>query len=338
MTRIVFTEENHLVDPEIIPSIKGRIRIGLCCINDTLRNRKESIYCNRTMIRKNFTVEKAKDLALKNVKDIIPILEWNHSHNIRHLRLSSDMFPHYTDTETEPYDMKFAYEALEESGRVANRLGHRITMHPGQYNQVGAKSTDVFEKTIKELSMHAEILDTMSIDNNGILCVHGGGVYGDKEATTRRWIEQFSDLPKSVRNRLAIENCEKCYSVADCLHIANECKIPMIYDNLHYDCFPHYNSEFKKTKKYEYKQDIWELMDDIVYTWRRDDRIPLFHLSQQSDEKSYVGAHADYYTNRIPDEMLYLPYLYDVPLDIELEVKAKELAIIKLMDRYKCIF
>jgi UV DNA damage endonuclease len=248
------------------------------------------------------------------------------------------MFPHYTDTETTPYDMRFAYEALAKAGQVANRLNHRITMHPGQYNQVGAKSADVFEKTVKDLSMHAEILDTMNIDNNGILCVHGGGVYNDKEATTRRWIEQFSDLPKSVRNRLAIENCEKCYSVADCLHIAKECRIPMIYDNLHYDCFPHYNPSSKKSKRYEYKQDIWDMMDEIVYTWRRDDRIPLFHLSQQSDEKSYVGAHADYYTNRIPDEMLYLPYVYDTQVDIELEVKSKEKAILKLMDRYKCIF
>jgi UV DNA damage endonuclease len=331
MTRLFFCNENELVDPELLPYIKGKIRLGLCCINDTLRNQKIPIFCNRTMIRKNFTVERAKDLALKNVQDIVPILEWNHRHNIRHLRLSSDMFPHFTDTETEPYDMKFAHEALREAGEVANRLGHRITMHPGQYNQVGAKSTDVFEKTVKELSMHAEILDTMGIDQNGILCVHGGGVYGDKEATTRRWIEQFSDLPKSVRRRLAIENCEKCYNVKDCLHIANECGIPMIYDNLHHDCFSHYNRDWKKNN-------IWDLMGDIVYTWQRYDRIPLFHLSQQSPDKTYVGAHADYFTNNIPDEMLYLPFIYDTPLDIELEVKAKEAAIIKVMNRYSSVF
>lgn len=338
MSEIFFLDDDVLVPKEIIPQTRDRIRIGLCCINQTLRDKKQSIYCNRTMIRKNFTVEKAKQLALANVKDIIPILEWNHKHNIRHLRLSSDMFPHYTDTETEPYDMQFAYEALAEAGKTANRLGHRITMHPGQYNQVGAKSADVFEKTVKELSMHAEILDTMNIDNNGILCVHGGGVYGDKEATIRRWIEQFSDLPKNVRNRLAIENCEKCYSVEDCLYIANECKIPMIYDNLHYACYPHYNKECKVSNKWKYRSNIWNMMDDIIYSWTRDDRIPLFHLSQQSEDKSYVGAHADYYTQNIPDEMLYIPYKYNTNLDIELEVKAKEKAIIKLMDRYDCIF
>jgi UV DNA damage endonuclease len=331
MVQLFFLENDEVVPRELIPTIRNRIRLGLCCINQTLRDAKPSIYCNRTMIRRTFSVDRAKELALQNVRDIVPILEWNHKHNIRHLRLSSDMFPHYTDTETEPYDMKFAYDALKSAGETANRLQHRITMHPGQYNQVGAKDKSVWEKTVKELSMHAEILDNMNIDNNGILCVHGGGVYGDKEATIRRWIEQFADLPKSVRNRLAIENCEKCYSVEDCLYIANECGIPMIYDNLHYDCFPHYNSGIKQ-------KGIHHLMDDIIYTWTRDNRTPLFHLSQQSDDKSYVGAHADYFTNRIPDEMLFVPFIYDVDLDIELEVKAKEKAIFQVMNRYSCIF
>jgi UV DNA damage repair endonuclease len=40
-------------------------------------------------------------------------------------------------------------------------------MHPGQYNQVGAKNPDVFDSTVSDLSMHADILDYMNIDKSG---------------------------------------------------------------------------------------------------------------------------------------------------------------------------
>jgi len=329
---IYFLEKDEVLVKSLIPELKNKIRLGLCCINNELRNRKIPIFCNRTMIRANFTVEKAKNLSLLNVQDISKILLWNEKNNIKHYRLSSDMFPHYTDTVTEKYDMKFAHKDLIEAGKLANNLGHRITMHPGQYCQIGAKTESVFEKTIQDLSMHAEILDTMNIDLNGILCIHGGGTYGDKQSTTRRWIEQFDDLPRNVKNRIAIENCEKGYSVRDCLEIANACKIPMIYDNLHYICYDHYHPN-------EQQEPIIDMLDEVIATWKSwgRDCIPLFHLAQQSSEKSYVGAHSDF-VDKIPDHMLYAPILYNTPIHMELEAKAKEEAIFKLQKKYKEIF
>jgi UV DNA damage repair endonuclease len=50
----------------------------------------------------------------------------------------------------------------------------------------------VFEKTAADLAMHADLLDGMGTDpNESVLCVHGGGVYGDKSGTIERWIRQF---------------------------------------------------------------------------------------------------------------------------------------------------
>ena len=86
--------------------------------------------------------------------------------------------------------------------------------------------------------MHCDILDHMGISvRNGIVNIHGGGIYGDKETTIRRWIEQFSDLPKNVQDRLVIENCERQYSTRDCLKIAKKCKIPVVFDFHHYHCY-----------------------------------------------------------------------------------------------------
>ena len=108
------------------------------------------------MIRKNFTIEKAKDAALKNIADIIPMCKWNYDHNIFVLRLSSDIFPHFNDNEVELYDMSFAIDALRQAGEAAIKYKQRINFHPGQYNQIGAKENDVFVKTCTDLKMHAE--------------------------------------------------------------------------------------------------------------------------------------------------------------------------------------
>jgi UV DNA damage endonuclease len=326
--QIVFDDDFSL-PVDTIPKIKNRIKLGLCCINTELREQKQPIYCNRTMIRRTFTVDRAKEAALKNVNDIIPIIKWNVDNNIHHLRLSSDMFPHYTDPDTEKYTMDFCDDALKKAGEYAKSVNHRITMHPGQFNQVGAKSQSVFDKTCQDLSMHAEILDRMGIDDNGILCVHGGGLYGDKESAIRRWIEQYDDLPKPVKKRLAIENCEKCYSVRDCLDIAQATGIPMIYDCHHYECYNllHQNEPY---------DEIEDLMPEIVETWKKTDRIPVFHVSEQAPNKR-VGAHSDY-IDKIPEHMFKVPLEYDIDLHIEVEAKMKEKAIKQIMNTYNYLF
>lgn len=299
------------------------LNLGLCCINTQLR--KCDIFCSRTMIRRNFTVKKAQELALKNIKDIETMCEWNYNHNIYSLRLSSDIFPHFTDEETEPYTLDFAIPALQKAGEAAKKYLQRITMHPAQFNQVGAKDEKVFKKTCKELKMHADILDYMGVSEDGILCVHGGGVYGDKEKTIKRWIDQYKLLPENVQKRLAIENCERCYSVEDCLRISKGCNIPLIFDTHHFDCF-------KLLDKKTIIRELDVLLPEIVESWTRRNITPIFHISEQRPD-SRVGAHSDY-IETIPEYLLNLPEKYKLNFTLEIEAKMKELAIQKLYEKY----
>ena len=159
------------------------------------------------------------------------------------------------------------------------------------------------------------------------MCVHGGGLYGDKESAIRRWIEQYDDLPKSVKSRLAIENCEKCYCVRDCLEIAQATGIPLIYDTHHYSCYSILHKE-------EEQEPIEDMMDEIVETW--EGLPPVFHISEQAPDKM-VGAHSDF-IEVIPQHLLDVPERYNTSINIEVEAKAKEAAILKLMKKYKEIF
>lgn len=302
----------------------GRINLGLCCINTVLR--KKNIFNSRNLIRRTFTVEKAEKLAIQNVKDLIPMIEYNYQNDINCFRWSSDIFPHFTDMEVDRYTIDFAKEHLERAGALAKKYNQRIVMHPGQYNQVGAVSRDVFEKTVFELSHHADILDMAGIDENGVLIVHGGGIYGDKNRTKDRWIRQFRELPEKVQKRLVIENCEKCYSVMDVLDISKMCNIPVVHDCHHYFCY----YALHQDEKMVYPKSF---LEDTVKSWGN--RKMLCHVSSQGSGQ--IGHHADL-IEEIPEYMLSIPQKFNIDIDIEVEAKLKEQAIFDLRKKYSKIF
>ena len=316
---------------------KSRICLGLCCINTELRERKKfPVFNSRTCIRKNFTVDKAKELALQNVRDLPETMTWNYDNNINCFRLSSDIFPHFTDTETEKYNIDFAEEDLIWAGGLARALNQRVLMHPGQYNQVGAQNKKIFEKTVEDLEHHANILDTMGIDKDGVLIVHGGGTYGDKENTKRRWIEQFDDLPTNVKNRLVLENCERQYSTRDCLDISEECRIPVVFDFHHYHC-QNLIYQKKSPSKEKKQEEIMDLIPEVIESWQNTDRNRIImHVSEQGSGR--IGHHSDY-IEKIPDEIFtILDEFPSITIDLEVEAKMKEKAIMKLYEKYKGLF
>jgi len=315
------------------------INLGLCCINNTLREDardwlmstnkitkrprgKVPIFCSRTINnRKYYSVQRAQELALQNTRDLSYLIEWNQQHNIQHLRISSDMFPRFTDPEVESYTIDFAHKHLDDASKLIHEWKHRVTFHPGQFNQIGTKSPKIFEATCHDLLHHASIFDHMNIDESGILCIHGGGVYGDKEGTKRRWIEQFDDLPTPVKPRIALENCEKCYSVRDCLDLSEACRIPVIVDTHHYMCYNHFHPN-------EQQEELEHLVQEAVDTWKH--ARPLFHISDQAQNKP-VGSHHDF-IEAIPSALLQLSK--EITIDIEVEAKAKEAAIFRLKQKY----
>lgn len=82
-------------------------------------------------------------------------------------------------------------------------------MHPGQFTQLGSPRESVVRSSIRELEYHAEMLDRMGIDQDGVMIIHGGGVYGDKAAALARMkhVIQYR-LSARVRARLVLENDE----------------------------------------------------------------------------------------------------------------------------------
>jgi len=303
------------------------IQLGLCCINTKLRSQKPPVFMSRKMIIRTIEekgIGELKDKIIQNLKDVLVMIEWNEKNGIRVLRLSSELFPHMSNAKVEDYSYDFAKPLLKQIGDRAKELGHRLTFHPGQYNVVGTPNEKAFRQTVSDLKYHADVLDLMGMGVDSVMVVHGGGMYGDKELTKDRWCEQFKQLSENVQRRLVLENCEKCYSIEDCLEISERVNIPVVFDTHHFECYKllHPEEEFYEPQDY---------MQEVLITWTRRGIKPKFHISEQGSGR--VGHHSDF-IEIIPDYLLEIYEKYGVKIDIMIEAKMKEQAIFKLYKKY----
>lgn len=303
------------------------IQLGLCCLNMTMRESKPTVFSSRTMIIRTVKekgIEFLKEKIIQNLKDTIKLMQWNEKNGIKVFRLSSHLFPHKSNPKIDDYTFDFAKPYLTLIGKLSKKLNQRLTFHPGQYNVVGTPNKKVFQQTICDLTYHATVLDLMGLDNNSVMVVHGGGLYGDKEKTIVRWCEQYKLLPENIRNRLVLENCEKCFSIEDCLRISKEVNIPVVFDTHHYECYNLLHPENQMKPAVEY-------ISEILETWKRKNIKPKFHVSEQGSGRT--GHHSDY-IEEIPEYLMEIPNNYGVNIDIMIEAKKKELAIKKLYEKY----
>lgn len=304
------------------------IQLGLCCLNTVLRSQKPPVFASRSIILKTFEtkgVDHLKSKIIENLQDILTMMEWNKQNDIHVFRLSSEIFPHKSNPRAPDYTYDFAIDLLQQIGRLSKQLNQRLTFHPGQYNCIGTPVKDVFLHTIEDLKYHADLLDLMELDENSVIVIHGGGIYGDKIATKHRWYDHFQLLPDNVKRRLVIENCEKNFSIVDCLEVSREVDIPVVFDTHHYACYKilHPDETFEDPGFY---------IPEILASWARRGIKPKFHISEQGSGKT--GHHSDY-VETIPEYLLEIPKKYNVKIDIMIEAKMKEQAIFRLYKKYR---
>ena len=289
------------------------MNIGYACINMTMGKK---VTTNRSMVKKTFNakgLDYVSELSLANAKDIIKILEWNKQHKINFFRLSSAIIPWGDNLDlTQLKDYKEIKSELEKAGDYAKLNNIRITSHPGPFNVLVSPNEKVIQATIADLELHGKIFDMMGLSQTPYnkINIHCNGVYGDKISAMDRFIKNFQRLSKSVQNRLTIENDDKAsmYSVKDLMYIHNAIKIPIVFDYHHHKFCTGDLSE----------QEALEL---ATSTWP-EGITPVVHYSE-SKAGGKPQAHSDYIES--------LPQTYGNNVDIMVEAKAKELAILQFI-------
>lgn len=363
--------------PDSDAPLRGKVRAGLVCINETLKKRKlvgdslavcgggccggESCadYADpapaagakraRPRVVEVLTGRKfasfgqidaavAEEKALANIRDIPTLLEWNDRHGIRVMRIGSGLLPGYVGDAGPNYPMDFARAALAEAGRAAARHDQRLLMHPDQIVQVGARDPVVFARSVLILEMHADLLDAMGVSPlTGVLIVHGGGLLGDKAEAVARWAAGFARLPERVRRRLVIENDEYCYGVHDCLAISKLTGVPVVFDMHHHYCYLQKKNASDADREAAARP-MAEVLDAVLATWASPEGERLPVMHISSSIPGNKLIRSHAdYIDRLPDYFVEFVRSRDVRIDLEVEAKAKEKAVFDLRRKYPWI-
>ena len=295
------------------------MNLGYCCINLTLR--ELGVSTNRSMIKRTF-LERGKDyageLALLNLKDLYTILEWNHKHGIRIYRMSSDLFPWMSEYRFEDLaNYPQLAEQLKKIGNYVKNNGLRVSFHPGQFDVLASPNPSVVDKTIYDLDQHSRIMDLMGlpVDHSAAINIHVGGSYGNKDIALQTFCQNFTRLMESTRARLVVENDDKAaqYGVKDLYHgIYEKIGCPITFDHFHHLFCPNDLSSEEAAKL-------------AASTWHGVKPLQHYSSSKAIHEDSSVvnRSHADYIYESIPS--------YGIDADIEIEAKAKDLALMKYL-------
>jgi UV DNA damage endonuclease len=292
------------------------INVGYCCINNTLN--KRGITTGRAMRKATFEakgLKYASELALANANDLLTILKWNADNGVKVFRMGSGIFPWGTEyKETHLPDYFAIVSKLKECGDFAKTTGQRITAHPDHFVKLGSEKESVVLNSIKDLELHSIVFDYMGLEASpyNAINIHVGMNFS--EETAQRWIDNYRRLSPNLQARMVVENDDKesAFSIIQLFtYLHSELGIPLTFDYFHHQFHPDGLT-------------IKEAAELAAGTWP-DGITPLFHYSESKNINENVQgnprAHADYVFSRIDD--------FGLTLDVDLEAKAKELALFK---------
>ena len=273
----------------------------------------------KSCILKNATEERLSQLTRENINALTRITDYNRECGIRLYRIGSGIIPFGSHPEVSFHWRELFEEELVRIGERIRQAGVRVSMHPGQYTVLNSPDERVISNALLDLDYHAGVLDSLGCGSDCKIILHVGGVYGDRKAAAERFIENARKLPPNVCSRLVLENDERCFNVAQVLEIAEQLRLPVVFDLLHHSVNPAPDP----------------LIDEIEWlrlcagTWLEEDGVQKIHYSQQQPGGK-PGAHS--LTIDTEEFLRFYQRLGSQKPDIMLEVKDKDLSAKKVIN------
>lgn len=264
--------------------------------------------------------EKIYKVILHNISSLQQSFDYCYKNYIKGFRIASDIIPHHTNLLNlgilNINDIKFFQEKLSN----LNTKGIILSMHPGQFVNMGSPKIEVVENSVKEIREHLFIANSLKF---GDINFHLGGTYENKELTMDRFIDNMKNyFSENELSKMTLENDEFNYSIEDVVKVCSTLKIPAVFDIHHQRV---YNNKFnlnheKLNASFLLARETWRGRD-----WQR------IHISSPKNGYENIKesrAHADYINfYDLPD---FLFGYSDILVDVE--AKHKEIAVLKLKD------
>lgn len=309
------------------------MKYGLTCISEILRDQNKD-WRFRTMTRKRF-LQMSYDEALftlserilHNLKHAKHVVEHCHSIGIAHYRIP-ESFPLMTDPLLKlEWKMLPHYnhiiEAMADIGYTARKLNIRIGSHPDQFVILCSRRPEVCEKSIIELNQVSWFFDQMGLPQSyeAPINIHPScspTADDPPESVVDRFYANLMKCDVGVQKRLTVENEDKAHWSCDNLYydfhwyLRNKYNfiIPLVWDNLHDSINP---------SKTHMRPPLFRFLQ----TWPNG-IMPVMHWSE-GGKNNNPRSHVDYITESVGAPNCSLCVW-------ELEVKAKDKAIIKLLN------
>lgn len=290
------------------------LRLGLCCLfrEVDIQFRRTTAKYLRTQPRKR-RLQYLSEICLHNGQALLASLQFCLQKGIGDFRINSQILPLKTHPEfkyeiEELPDYKRIGAIFSECGAFAQQNDLRTTFHPDQFILLSSPDPTITARSVADLKYQAQVATWVQAD---VINIHAGGAYGQKPQTLLRLARQIEKLPDTVRSRLTLENDDRLYSPSDLLPVCKDTGVPLVYDVHHHRCLPD-------------GMRIEHITEMALETWNRE---PLFHVS--SPLGGWNGSNPRHHDDYVKLRDFPTCWL-DLDLTVEIEAKAKELAVLKL--------
>ena len=293
-----------------------KIRVGYACIS-TIINATSSRTTTLTYYKKLDTKSKQNkiDIIIKeNLKSLKEIIIYNIKNNIHFFRITAKLIPlmDIVDIDSNKYKNEFL-----ELGNLIKKNNIRVDVHADEFCVLNSINENVVLNSIKILNKLKTTMDMFNVPYNIIIHI-GSKTNGIKESI-KRFKNNFNLLNEDLKSKLIVENDDKNFNVYQTLKLCEDLNIPMCLDIHHHYCN-------KCTKNISF------YLPRILNTFKNN--IPKMHYSSPKSKKEF-RTHNEYIESE--NFILFLNLLkeYNKDIDIMLEAKGKDLALVKLVYELK---
>ena len=279
---------------------------------------KTLTFARYSALPKNERLEKLKSVTAQNLHNTKRILHYNIAHEIELYRLSSSLVPLATHPEV-MWDFITPFKKeWKELGQLVKEFKLRVSFHPNQFTLFTSPRDEVTMNAVKDMEFHYKMLEAMNALDKGLINIHIGGAYGDKNQSLSRFHQNLKKLPAEIKEIMTLENDDKTYNVLETLTTCEKENIPMILD------YHHYMANIGDVQLPLYLKRIFN-------TWNHFHSIPKVHLSSPKSDQAF-RSHADYVSLEFVLPFLKMAKELDQDFDIMIEAKQKNLAMQKLVE------
>ena len=290
------------------------IRLGLCCLfRDQPIKFVTTTATSIGKMKRPDALAKLSRLCMENADALLAALQFCADNGIGCFRINSQILP----IKTHPicgYEVDDLPEhdeitcRFKECGTFVKNHKLRTCFHPDQFVVLNSQRPEVVEASIRELEYQTEVAEWVRAD---VVNIHGGGAFGDKRKALADFARSLDRLSSRARSRVTVENDDRLFTPTDLLPVCRATGIPLVYDVHHHRCNQDGLAEEEATEQ-------------AVATWNRE---PLFHIS--SPLESWDGSKPERHHDFI-DVKDFPNCWHGLDLTVEVEAKAKELAVLKL--------